>query len=84
MPAVPIPPGFCKALFYLSCQCRVWRISKLCLAWRSGICQPQGHLQAFDTHMVSYPNLTIKTWRILLESQAEWQIGLSVKERKNL
>ena len=79
MPAAPIPsppppPGYCKALFYLPCQSRVWGISKLCLAWRSGICQPRGHLQAFDTHVVSYPNITMEDFTGITSRMADWLI----------
>ena len=34
----------------------------------TGICQPRGYSQAFDTHTVSYQNVTSQ--RILLEKQA--------------
>ena len=37
-----------------------------------GICQPRGQPRAFDTHAVSYQNIT--TQRILLEKQADWLI----------
>ena len=33
-----------------------------------GICQPRGHSQAFDTHAVSYKNIT--TQKVLLEKKA--------------
>ena len=39
-------------------------ICKFCAARGSGICQPRGHSRAFDTLVVSYPNIT--TRRILL------------------
>ena len=39
----------------------------------SGICQPRGHSQAFDTHVVSYQN--INTQRILLGKKADWLKG---------
>ena len=70
----PPPPGYCKALFYLPCQSRVWGISKLCLAWRSGICQPRGYLQAFDTHVVSYPNITMDDFTGIRSRMADWLI----------
>ena len=44
-----------------------------------GIWQPRGHSQAFDTHAVSYQNIT--TQRVLLEKK---QIGSSVKDRTKL
>ena len=37
-----------------------------------GICQSLGQPRAFDTHAVSYQNIT--TQRILLEKQADWLI----------
>ena len=37
-----------------------------------GICQPRGQPRTFDTHAVSYQNIT--TQRILLEKQADWLI----------
>ena len=37
-----------------------------------GICQPRGQRRAFDTHAVSYHNIT--TQGILLEKQADWLI----------
>ena len=51
-----------------SCQSRGWGICKFCAARGSSICQPR----AFDTHAVSYQNIT--TQRILLEKQADWLI----------
>ena len=45
----------------------------------SGICQPRGHSRAFDTHAVSYQNIT--TQRVLLEKK---QIDSSVKDRNKL
>ena len=49
---------------------------KFCTARGPGICHPRGHSRAFDTHAVSYRNIT--TQRGLLEKT---QIGSSVKER---
>ena len=43
---------------------------KFCAARGPGICQPRGHSQAFDTHAVSYQNIT--TQRILLGKKAGW------------
>ena len=40
-----------------------------------GIRQPRGHSRGFDTHAVSYQNMT--TQKILLEKK---QIGLSIKD----
>ena len=53
-----------------------------CSARGPGICHPRGYSRAFDTHAVSYQNIT--TQRILLEKK---QIGSSVKlllQRKTL
>ena len=61
------------------CQSRGWGICKFCTARGPGICHPRGHSRAFDTHAVSYRNIT--TQRGLLEKT---QIGSSVKERNKL
>ena len=37
-----------------------------------GICQPPGHSRAFDTHVVSYQNIT--TQKVLPEKKADWLI----------
>ena len=50
----------------------------LCLL-QPGICQPRGHSRPFDTHAVSYQNIT--TQKVLLEKK---QIGSSVKDRNKL
>ena len=50
-----------------------------CQSWGWRICQPRGQPRAFDTHAVSYPNIT--TQRILLENK---QIGSFVKDGKKL
>ena len=54
--------------------CESWGcgICKFCTARGPGICQPRGQPRAFDTHAVSYQNIT--TQRILLEKQADWLI----------
>ena len=44
-----------------------------------GICKPRGYSRAFDTHAVSYQNIT--TQKVLLEKK---QIGSSVKDRNKL
>ena len=54
-------------------------ICKFCTARGLGICQPRGHSRAFDTHAVSYQNITIHM--VLLEKK---QIGSSVKDRNKL
>ena len=38
-------------------QSRGWGISKFCMAQGSGICLSRGQPWAFDTHMVSHPNI---------------------------
>ena len=48
----PPPPGYCGA--FARPQSRGWSICKFCPARGPGICQPR----AFDTHAVSYQNLT--------------------------
>ena len=48
-------------------------------ARRLGICQPRGNSRAFDTHAVSYQNIT--TQKVLLEKRL---IGSSVKDRNKL
>ena len=78
-PPPPLPPpgvlqGICS-----SCQSREWGICKFCTARRPGICQPQGYSRAFDTHAVSYQNIT--TQKVL---QQKKQIGASVKDRNKL
>ena len=59
----PPPPGY-------SGQSRGWSIFQILCARGPGICQPRGHSQAFDTHAVSYQNIT--TQRILLGKKAGW------------
>ena len=50
-----------------------------CQSWGWRICQPRGQPRAFDTHAVSYQNIT--TQRILLKNK---QIGSFVKDGKKL
>ena len=71
IPAAPSPPhphgllrGICPP-----CQYRGWGICKFCAARGPGICQPHGHSRTFDTHAVSYQNIT--TRRILLGKRAD-------------
>ena len=77
----PLPPapgplqGICPP-----CQSRGWDICKFCTARGPGICQPRGHSRAFDTHAVSYQNIT--TQKVLLEKKK--QIGSSAKDRNKL
>ena len=75
IPAAPSPPsphgllrGICPP-----CQSRGWGICKFCAARGPGIWQPHGHFRAFDTHVVSYQNIT--TQRILLGKKTDWLKG---------
>ena len=74
----PSPPGLLRGICP-PCQSPGWGICKFCTAQGPGICQPPGHSRAFDTHAVSYQNIT--TQKVLLEKT---QIGSSVKDRKKL
>ena len=74
----PPPPGLLRGICP-PCQSRGWGICKFCTARGPGICQPPGHSRAFDTHAVSYQNIT--TQKVLLEKK---QIGSSVKDRNKL
>ena len=75
---VPSTPGLLRGICP-PCQSRGWGICKFCTARGPGICQPPGHSRAFDTHAVSYQNIT--TQKVLLEKK---QIGSSVKDRNKL
>ena len=78
-PSAPNPhPGLLRGICP-PCQSRGWGICKFCTARGPGICQPPGHSRAFDTHAVSYQNIT--TQKVLLEKK---QIGSSVKDRNKL
>ena len=72
------PPVLLRGIC-LPCQSRGWGNCKFCTARRPGICQPPGHSRTFDTHAVSYQNIT--TQKVLLEKK---QIGSSVKDRNKL
>ena len=72
------PPGLLQGICS-SCQSREWGICKFSTARGPGICQPRGHSRGFDTHAVSYQNIT--TQKVLLEKK---QIGSSVKDRNKL
>ena len=74
----PPPPGLLQGICP-PCQSRRRGICKFCSARGPGICQPRGHSRAFDTHAVSYQNITAQ--RVLLEKK---QIGSSVKDRNKL
>ena len=67
----PPPPGLLRGIFP-PCQSRGWGTYKFCAALEPGICQPRGRPRVFDTHAVSYQNIT--TQRILLEKQLDWLI----------
>ena len=69
--AEPTPPGLPRGI-YPPFQSRGWGICKFSAARGPGICQTRGQPRAFDTHAVSYQNIT--TQRILLEKQADWLI----------
>ena len=71
----PLPPGYCGAFARLGSP-GGWGICKFCTARGPVICQPPGHSRAFDTHAVSYHNIT--TQKVLLEKK---QIGESVMDR---
>ena len=62
------PPGLLRGICP-PCQSQGWGICKFCAARGAGICQPRGHSRAFDTHSVSYQNIT--TRRILLGKKAD-------------
>ena len=72
------PPGLLQGICS-SCKSREWGICNFCTARRPGICQHQGYSRAFDTHAVSYQNIT--TQKVL---QQKKQIGASVKDRNKL
>ena len=74
IPTAPSPlPGYCGAFSCPPCQSRGLGICKFCAVRGPGICQPRGQPRAFDTHAVSYQNIT--TQRILLKKkQADWLI----------
>ena len=67
-PPPPPPPGLLRRI-YPPCQVPgVGHLQILC-SRGPGICQPRGHSRAFDTHAVSYQNIT--TRRILLGKKAD-------------
>ena len=77
-PPPPPPPGFCGAFARLVSPWG-WAFGKFCTVRGPGICQPRGHFRAFDTHAVSYQN--ISTQKVLLEKT---QIASFVKDRNKL
>ena len=72
IPAAPSPPRRLLRAICPPCQSRGLGICKFCVSRGPGICQPRGHSRAFDTHAVSYQNIT--TQRILLGKKADWLI----------
>ena len=72
IPAAPCPSPRATAGHLPALSVPGWGICKFCTARGPGICQPRGQPRAFDTHAVSYQNIT--TERISLEKQADWLI----------
>ena len=70
-PALPPPPGLLRGIC-TPCQSWGWGICKFCTARGPGIRQPWGHSRGFDTHAVSYQNMT--THKVLLEKKTSWLI----------
>ena len=70
----PPPPGLLRGIC-TPCQSLGWGICKFCRTIR----QPRDHSRGFDTHAVSYQNIT--TQKVLLEKK---QIGSSIKDRNKL
>ena len=74
IPPAPSPPspgllrGICPP-----CQSLGWGICKFCAARGPGICQPRSHSRAFDTHVVSYQNVTSQ--RIWVGKKTDWHLG---------
>ena len=67
----PLPSGYCGAFSRLfSPGGRVF--AKFCAFRGPGICPPRRYYRAFDTHAVSYQNIT--TQRLSLEKKADWLI----------
>ena len=69
---LPSPRATAERGSFPPCESRGCGICKFCTARGPGICQPRAQPRAFDTHAVSYQNIT--TQRILLEKQADWLI----------
>ena len=79
IPPAPRPPAGLLRGICTPCQSRGPSICKFCTARGPGIRQPRGHSRGFDTHAVSYQNIT--TQKVLLEKK---QIGSSIKDRNKL
>ena len=73
IPAAPsVHPGYCRAFARLVSP-GAGAFANFCAARGPGICQPLSHSRAFDTHVVSYQNIT--TQRILLGKKTDWLKG---------
>ena len=79
-PCLPPPPGYCGPFARLV-STEGGAFANFTLPGGSGICQHQGNSRAFDTHAVSYQNIT--TQKVLLE-KTQIEIGSSVKDRNKL
>ena len=77
-PPPPPHPGLLRVIC-LPRHSRGGAFANFALPRGPGICQPRGHLRAFDTHAVSYKNITRQ--KVLLEKK---QIGSPVKDRNKL
>ena len=80
IPAAPCPSPRATAGHLPALSVPGWGICKFCTARGPGICQPRGHSQAFDTHAVSYQNITYTEGF----TGKKKQIGSSVKDRNKL
>ena len=68
----PPHPGLLRGMPF---QSQEWGICKFCAARGPSIqCQPRGYSRAFDTHAVSYQNITIQ--RILLKKKSTLAVKL--------
>ena len=64
----PSPPAGLPRGIFPPFQSKGWGICKFCAARGPGICQPRGYFRAFETHAVSYQNIT--TQRVLLKKKS--------------
>ena len=72
-PSSPILWGIC-----LPCQSWGCAMNKFCVVRGSGISLPRGHPRAFDTHVISYPNIS-KHGRFYTKHK---HISISIKDAK--
>ena len=79
-PCLPPPPGYCGPFARLV-STEGGAFANFTVPGGSGICQHQGNSRAFDTHAVSYQNIT--TQKVLLEKK-QIEIGSSVKDGNKL